>query len=144
MSVFICHATGGHCEDWDPYKGANRVILHRDQNNVMFDGPPTVRVYRRYMLTVEASVDESALLDVSQERKNQVLDGLQYDKLGGVPVWIHRESSPVERAGKPLRLALQMTTDLIKFDITTQGMAYVFWEEGSTSESSALLVWQGV
>src|SRR5690606_14604312 len=46
MSVFICHATGGRCEDWDPWKGSNKVLLQRVRDDNLYDGPPTVRVYR--------------------------------------------------------------------------------------------------
>jgi hypothetical protein len=136
MSVFICHATGGHCEDWDPYKGANQVLLHREKNEVLYDGPPTVRVYRRLKLSVEPCQQEQAVTEAQESC-------LDHDKLGGHPVWLQQEPSLKGRDGQEMRLLMQMTTQLVKFDITDGGMAYVFVEEAVGSEPRVYLMWQG-
>src|SRR5262249_25570192 len=90
MSVFICHATGGRCEDWDPWKGANRVVLQRVRDDNLYDGPPTVRVYRRVRLTFAPRLDEGQTMRDARDRGQSTkvaYASLKYDKLGGVPVW---------------------------------------------------------
>ena len=142
MSIFICHATGGHCEDWDPFKGSNVVMLHTEKNNTLYDGPPTVRVYRRVTLTTRAAADEPTFGTVTESEDTR-MSSYRYDKLGGQPVWITHSLGPVDRQGEPLPLLMQMTTDLVKFDITSQGMAYVFLDARSGRDARAYLLWQG-
>jgi len=147
MSVFICHATGGRCEDWDPWKGANRVLLHRVREDNMYDGPPTVRVYRRARLTIDPAIDERALMVHVKEQgvpMKDALERLKHDKLGGGAVWLHGDDTPMSLTGKgPMRMVLQMTTDLVTFDITRGGMAYVFVDPFDRSEDAARMLWQG-
>ncbi len=147
MSLFICHATGGRCEDWDPWKGANRVILHRVRDDNLYDGPPTVRVYRRTELTVEPPMDELALMmKVKEEGRpmKEALETLRHDKLGGGAVWLHGDDTPQSPGGEgPMRLLLQVTTDVVAFDITPGGMAYIFVDPKDPSESCGKLLWQG-
>lgn len=147
MSAFICHATGGRCEDWDPWKGANRVILHPNEDENLYDGPPTVRVYRRKLLTVEQPLDE---LQLMRRVKNEglpmadALDELRHDKLGGGAVWLHGDQSPQSPTGQgPMRLALQLTTNLVSFDITPGGMAYIFIDPFAPDDGNGRLLWQG-
>ncbi|MCB9675704.1 MAG: hypothetical protein H6737_11340 [Alphaproteobacteria bacterium] len=147
MTVFICHATGGRCEDWDPWKGANKVLLSKMRDENLYDGPPTVRVYRRQMLTIDTPLDERAVM--AQVRTNGVpvkdaLEQLRHDKLGGGAVWLHGDDTPASPTGQgPMRLVLQMTTDVVKFDITTGGMGYVFLDPYDASENACRLLWQG-
>ncbi|MEQ1570708.1 MAG: hypothetical protein ABMA64_34080 [Myxococcota bacterium] len=147
MSVFICHATGGRCEDWDPWKGANKVLLQRVRDDNLYDGPPTVRVYRRVRLTVGPRVDEAAAIREGRERGQSLkaaYAGLKYDKLGGTPIWLHSDDTPQSPTGQgPMRLALQLTTDVVTFDITRGGMAYVFMDPWDPTEESARMLWQG-
>lgn len=143
LSVFICHATGGHCEDWDPFKGSNTVLLQGEKNNTLFDGPPTVRVYRRVMLTARdlaIEPDFNSLVEEEDTRR----ESFRYDKIGGQPVWITHSLGPVDRDGETLPLLMQITTHLVKFDITSSGMAYVFFDARSGRDSRAYLLWQGV
>jgi len=145
MSLFICHATGGRCEDWDPWKGANRVLLHRTADDSLYDGPPTVRVYRRVHLTVSRPRDEHALIQQVQAQglpMERALRALRHDKLGGGAVWLHGDATPHNPGGRPLRLIAQLTTDIVKFDITPDGMAYVFFDDESP-DGDARLLWQG-
>lgn len=145
MSLFICHATGGRCEDWDPWKGANRVILHDALDDNLYDGPPTVRVYRRVPLTVSRPRDEHALISQVREQglpMDKALRALRHDKLGGGAVWLHGDATPQNAAGRPMRLVCQMTTDVVRFDITPEGMAYVFVDDESI-DGEARLLWQG-
>ena len=144
MSVFICHATGGMCEDWDPYKGANKVVLHREQNNMLFDGPPTVRVYRRFKLTVDEPYDESVIWESPEDERHAAVESLRYDKLGGGAVWLHRDASPLTVKGNPMKMLLQVTTDLVKFDITNRGMAYIFIDTETAQEGRGYMLWQGL
>ena len=145
MSVFICHATGGRCEDWDAWKGSNQVMLQRVKDDNLYDGPPTVRVYRRVMLTVSRPKDEHALMqqvrsgELSEE---QALRALRHDKLGGGAVWLHGDATPSGTSGHPMRLVAQLTTDIVRFDITPNGMAYVFFDDAS-ADGDARLLWQG-
>ena len=147
MSLFICHATGGRCEDWNPWKGANRVLLQEEQDDSLYDGPPTVRVYRRVPLTVSTPTDEQALM--ASVRNHQISEAdalaqLRHDKLGGGAVWLHGDDTPQSPSGDGgMRLALQVTTSLVTFDITSGGMAYVFIDPNDDSEDSARLLWQG-
>lgn len=147
MSVFICNAQGGRCEDWDPWKGANKVMLHRTLDDNLYDGPPTVRVYRRMRLTHDAPIDESAVLREVKERGvplKSALAGLRHDKLGGGAVWLHGDDTPQSPTTQgPMRLVLQITTDLVAFDITKGGMAYVFQDPFDPSEDAARMLWQG-
>ena len=147
MSVFICHATGGRCEDWDPWKGSNRVILHRVRDDNMYDGPPTVRVYRRARLTVDEAIDERALMLEVKEKgvpMKAALESLKHDKLGGGAVWLHGDDTPQSLTARgPMRIVMQITTDLVTFDITRGGMAYVFIDPYDDSEDSGRLLWQG-
>jgi hypothetical protein len=147
MSVFICHATGGRCEDWDPWKGANRVVLQRVRDDHLYDGPPTVRIYRRVALTCGPRVDEAATLREARDRGQSTkaaLTALKYDKLGGTPIWLHQDDTPQSPTGQgPMRLALQLTTDIVTFDITRGGMAYVFLDPWDPTEESARMLWQG-
>lgn len=146
MSVFICHATGGRCEDWDPWKGANRVVLHPELDDSLYDGPPTVRVYRRLMLSVEDGLDEYALMKRTKTEGLSMTDALaqiRHDKLGGGAVWLHGDQTPQSPTGQgPMQLALQLTTSLVSFDITPGGMAYVFVDPHS-EEGVGCMVWQG-
>jgi hypothetical protein len=41
-----------------------------------------------------------------------------------------------------MRLVAQLTTDIVRFDITPNGMAYVFFDDASP-EGEARLLWQG-
>lgn len=147
MTLFICHATGGRCEDWDPWKGANRVVLQRTRDETLYDGPPTVRVYRRVKLAIDEPTDELALMiEVKNEGlpMKSALASLRHDKLGGGAVWLHGDATPQSLAGDgPMRLILQVTTDLVKFDITPGGMAYVFIDPHDDSENAGRLLWQG-
>ena len=146
MSLFICHATGGRCEDWDPWKGANRVLLHRVRDDSLYDGPPTVRVYRRVRLTVDAPTDERAVLAQAKAEgvgRREAFDKLRVDKFGGGPVWWHRDDTPASPiSGRPMRLAMQITTRIVTFDITRHGVAYVFLDPASRDENAAVLLWQ--
>jgi hypothetical protein len=147
MSVFICHAQGGRCEDWDPWKGANKVMLHRTLDDNLYDGPPTVRVYRRMRLTVDGPTDEALVFKEAKDRnvpQKTVLASLRHDKLGGGAVWLHGDDTPQSPSGQgPMRLVLQMTTDLVAFDITKGGMAWVFLDPHDPSEESGRMLWQG-
>ncbi|HHO52510.1 MAG TPA: hypothetical protein ENK18_16990 [Deltaproteobacteria bacterium] len=147
MSLFICHATGGRCEDWDPWKGANRVLLQRTRDDNLYDGPPTVRVYRRVQLGLEPAIDEAKLMKEVKERgmsMRRVLDALRHDKLGGGAVWLHGDDTPLSPTGRgPMRMILQMTTDVVTFDITRGGMAYVFLDPYDPTEEAGRLLWQG-
>ena len=146
MTVFICHATGGRCEDWDPFKGANRVLLQRMADDNLYDGPPTVRVYRRTVLTVDAALDEHALMQrVKRDglALRDALEEIRHDKLGGGAVWLQGDATPIGADGAtPMRLLLQLTTDVVAFDITPGGMAYVFLDPEDASERAAVLLWQ--
>ncbi len=146
MSVFICHATGGRCEDWDPWKGANRVLLHRELDDNLYDGPPTVRVYRRVRLGLDPTVDEREQFRMGKERgqtSQEIWDSLRYDKVGGAPVWVHGEDAPQSPTGQPMRLAMQITTEIVAFDITKGGIAWVFFDPSDPGENAARLLWQG-
>ncbi|MFK7927581.1 MAG: hypothetical protein AB8H79_05305 [Myxococcota bacterium] len=145
LTLFICHATGGRCEDWDPRKGANFAMLHRVKDDNLYDGPPTVRVYRRLSLTVSRPKDEHALMRQVKEQGlplEQALHALRHDKLGGGAVWLHGDATPPGARSRPMRLVAQLTTDLVKFDITPEGMAYVFVDDDSPT-GDACLLWQG-
>lgn len=147
MSLFICHATGGRCEDWDPWKGANKVLLQRVRDDNLYDGPPTVRVYRRVKLTVDAPIDESAVMrevESGQVALKAALQSIKHDKLGGGAVWLHGDDTPQSPTGQgPMRMLLQMTTDVVTFDITRGGMAYVFVDPYDPTEDAGRLLWQG-
>ena len=147
MSLFICHATGGRCEDWDPWKGANAVVLQRQKDDNLYDGPPTVRVYRRVRLVADPAVDEAALMRDVKDNDTPLrtaLEALRHDKLGGGAVWVHHDDTPKSPSGNgPMRLALQLTTDVVAFDITRGGMAYVFLDPWDASENAGKLLWQG-
>lgn len=147
MSVFICHATGGRCEDWDPWKGANRVLLHRTKDDSLYDGPPTVRVYRRVKLVADDPIDDVAVL-ASSGRAGGAAEGtlarLRDDKLNGVPIWLTGDDTPRSKSGKDkMRMLVQMTTTIVAFDITRGGMAWVFLDPHDPSDEAARLLWQG-
>ena len=146
MSLFICHATGGRCEDWDGFKGANRVLLHRVRDDSLYDGPPTVRVYRRIRLTVDPARDERTVIAAAKaagRSRRDAYDEVRIDKLGGGAVWWHRDDTPQRKdlAG-PMRLIAQLTTNIVTFDITRNGVAYVFMDPSDPSEEAAVLMWQ--
>lgn len=147
MSLFICHATGGRCEDWDPWKGSNRVVLHATRDDTLFDGPPTVRVYRRLVLAVEEPRDELELMIRVKDEglpMAKALEQLRHDKLGGGAVWLHGDSTPQSLEGEgPMRMVMQLTTHLVRFDITPKGMAYVFIDPNDKTENAGRLLWQG-
>ncbi len=145
MSLFICHATGGRCEDWDPWKGSNRVVLHPTRDDTLFDGPPTVRVYRRVRLSVDEACNERDVIDrAKQQEMDQALEQLRHDKLGGGAVWLHGDSTPHSLEGEgPMRLVMQLTTRLVRFDITPGGMAYVFIDPHDKTENAGRMLWQG-
>ncbi len=144
MSLFICHATGGRCEDWDPWKGANRVVLHRVRDDNLFDGPPTVRVYRRVQLTVDDPTDERAVIEsLSGGARREALERLRIDKLGGGAVWWHRDDTPDSPTGKGrMRLVMQITSRIVTFDITRTGVAYVFLDPYTSGEEGGYMLWQ--
>lgn len=146
MSVFICHATGGRCEDWDANKGANQVLLHAAKDENLYDGPPTVRVYRRTRLVAGEVTDELALMRRVKAGELSMKDALQqlrHDKLGGGAVWLQGDSTPQSRAGEgPMRLLVQFTTDVVAFDITPGGMGYVFIDPHDPGASAARFLWQ--
>lgn len=143
MTLFICHATGGRCEDWDPWKGANRVLLQRECDDNLYDGPPTVRVYRRVQLAVDRPVDERGLWSATTSAEHAAnLEELRRDKFGGHPAWLHGDETPKGLSGEPMRLVMQLTTDLVAFDITRGGMAWVFFDPTDGSENAARMLWQ--
>jgi len=148
MSVFICHATGGRCEDWDPWVGSNQVILHDTLDDNMHDGPPTVRVYRRKRLTLDPVQDEHELMEKVKSQGLAMVEALhqmKHDKLGGAAVWLTGEATPQSRSGPgPMRMLMQFTTDVIPFDITAKGMGYVFIDPHDDSTNAAVMLWQGV
>lgn len=147
MTVFICHATGGRCEDWDPWKGSNRVVLQRTSDDNLYDGPPTVRVYRRVRLVAGPPVREAEQLrslGASGLGQRAAAERLRYDKLGGIPAWLHHDDTPRSRVNQaPMRLLLQLTTQVVAFDITRGGVAWVFLDPNDPSEEAARLLWQG-
>ncbi len=147
LTVFICHATGGRCEDWDPWKGSNAVLLHREVDNSLYDGPPTVRVYRKKRLTVEAPTDELQIMNEVKEQgiaMRDALTQLRHDKLGGGAVWLTGDMTPQSRHGRgPMRLIWQFTTQLIPFDITPDGIGYVFVDPFDESTDAGVMLWQG-
>lgn len=146
MSVFICHATGGRCEDWDAFKGSNKVLLHDKADDTLYDGPPTVRVYRRTHLALGQPTDELRLLRDAQQGRatmNDVLRQLRHDKIGGGAVWLQGEATPKQRHGDDsMRLVLQFTTDIVGFDITPGGMGYIFVDPSDPSDEGGWFLWQ--
>jgi hypothetical protein len=142
-SVFICHATGGRCEDWDPFRGANKVILHAFGDDTLYDGPPTVRVYRRRALAHDApqadrTPDFGGLFLAGSRSQPR-----RWDKVGGEPAWLHTSHPPPSPTGKgPMRLVLQLTSEIVRFDITEGGMAWVFLDPWAADEPQGRLVWQ--
>lgn len=147
ISVFICHATGGRCEDWDPWKGANRVLLQDRVDDNLYDGPPTVRVYRRTPVAVDSEVHEGDVMARVQARElamAEALEQLRVDKLGGGAVWLHSDDTPQSPSGQGrMRLVLQLTTEVVKFDITPGGMGYVFIDPYDPTPGAGRLLWQG-
>ena len=127
LTLFICHATGGRCEDWESRSGANRAVLQKERDENLSDGPNTVRVYRRVPLTLGEPVDEVESVSGAQMAGSASTVGevLRVDKLGGRPFWLGADATLHSEHG-PMRLALQMTTSIVAFDITAGGMAYVF------------------
>ena len=146
MSLFICHATGGRCEDWDPWKGANRVVLQTTIDDGLYDGPPTVRVYKRVKLTLSQGLDEAQFLATARKQKMSARDvrsALRHDKLGGMPVWLQGDATPRGVDGRKMRLLMQFTTEVVKFDITPRGVGYVYFDPSEPEEHAARLIWQG-
>jgi len=145
-TLFICHATGGRCEDWDPFKGANRVVLQHVPDDNLYDGPPTVRVYRRMVLTVDAPSDELELMRRVKDEgvpMRGALEEIRIDKLGGGAVWLQGDSTPTSSDGSSsMRLVWQLTTDLVAFDITPGGMAYVFVDPRDETADAGCMLWQ--
>src|SRR5690606_18021796 len=119
----------------------------RTRDDALYDGPPTVRVYRRFDLAVDPPTDELALMNrVKTEALPlaEALAALSHDKLGGGAVWLHGDATPQSRTGGgPMRLVLQVTTDLVRFDITPAGRAYVFVDPVEAADGVGRLVWQG-
>jgi len=146
MSLFICHATGGACEDWDPLKGANRVLLHEDADDSLYDGPPTVRIYRRVLLGMGTRVDEkSKVRSVAASGGDEAAIGsaLRYDKVGGYPAWHGRDQTPrVASGAEPMRLVLQLTPSLVGLDITSTGVLWVFIDAAEGAPGGARMLWQ--
>ena len=132
MTLFICHATGGRCEDWHPTHGANRVLLHREVDLDLYDGPPTARVYRKARVSVDARVDERAMQHA-----------LGHDKLGGFGAWKGEDPTPDSLVGEgKMRLLAQLTTQIVTFDITRRGVLFVFIDPQDRSPEAAKMLWQ--
>jgi hypothetical protein len=145
LTVFICHATGGRCRDWEPFSGANRVLLHGLIDDDLYDGPATVRVYPRRPLAIGPAFDEQALLAHSTEdpESYERFKPIRYDKVGGAPAWLYEEDVP-KLSGQPeeTRMVLQMTRAIVPFDITDGGVAYVFFNPSGEVSQAAALLWQ--
>lgn len=147
VSAFICHATGGRCEDWDANKGANALLLHPTRDDNLYDGPPTVRVYPKKWLTVEPAFDEEAFLEAcKRQRKSarEMVDALRYDKIGGCAAWLTGDESPMASTGGSMRLIAQLTTEIVAFDITDRGVAYLFIDPQDRDARRGRLLWQAV
>jgi hypothetical protein len=146
LSVFICHATGGRCEDWNAHNGANKVLLHAEKDDTLYDGPPTVRVYRRTRLIAGEPVDELDLMrrvKAGEVTMTQALSSIKHDKVGGGAVWLQGEATPKSKTGEGnMRLAVQFTTNIVSFDITPGGMGYIFLDPNDVSPESAYFMWQ--
>jgi hypothetical protein len=145
LTIFICHATGGRCEDWEPFKGANKVLLQATADDDLFDGPPTVRVYRRLLLAADPPTDERELILAGRRanREKEAINQLRIDKLGGGPVWLYGDGTPQSPTGRvPMRLVAQITTNIVTFDITPRGLAYVFIDPSDPTVDVGALVWQ--
>jgi hypothetical protein len=82
-----------------------------------------------------------------QERKlsmETALEQLKHDKIGGGAVWLHGDDTPKSPTGRgPMRLLVQVTTDIVTFDITKGGMAYVFLDPHDDAETAGRMLWQG-
>ncbi len=75
--------------------------------------------------------------------RRDALGRLRVDKFGGGAVWWHRDDTPQSRTGHgPMRLAVQLTTSIVTFDITRNGVAYVFLDPHDTGEDAGHLLWQ--
>ena len=146
ISLFMCHATGGACEDWDPTKGSNQVLLHTEIDDRLYDGPPTARIYRRVILGAAERVDEkSTVRSVAAAGGDEAAIGaaLRYDKFGGYPAWRGRDQTPyVAENGEPMRLLLQLTPGLVGLDITENGVLWVFIDSAEGSPAGARMLWQ--
>ena len=146
MTLFMCHATGGACEDWDPVKGANRVVLHEEQDDVLYDGPPTVRIYRRVVLGSGAGVDEKARVRsvvASGAGESAIGAALRYDKVGGYAAWHGRDQTPrLSVDADPMRLVLQLTPRFVGLDITESGVLWVFIDTADGAPGGARMLWQ--
>lgn len=146
MSLFICHATGGSCEDWEPRKGSNRVLLHETLDDNLYDGPPTVRIYRRALLGAAGAADEKSIVRsvaASGGGEAAISAALRYDKLGGYPAWYGRDQTPhVHRDAEPMRMVLQLTPGLVGLDITPTGVLWVFIDASEGAPGGARMLWQ--
>ena len=143
--MFICHATGGRCKDWEPFTGANRVLLNGLLDDDLYDGPATVRVYPRRPLTIGPALDEQLLLSHSKDDPDSCdrLLPIRYDKIGGGPAWLYEGEVP-KLTGDPAetRMILQMTRAIVPFDITDGGIACVFFNPSGEASEAAALLWQ--
>jgi hypothetical protein len=144
LTVFICHATGGRCRDWEPFEGSNCVLLHGLIDDDLYDGPATVRVYSRRPLAIEVAVEEGKLLAHSgEENPFKRLRPIRYDKIAGEPAWLYKGQVPaMEGNPSETRLVLQMSREIVPFDITDGGMAYVFFNPSGGSKDGAVMLWQ--
>ncbi len=91
--------------------------------------------------------DEAAVMAGVKENGvplESALESLKHDKLGGGAVWLHGDATPQSPTGRgSMRLVVQVTTDVVTFDITRGGMAYVFLDPFDPTEEGGRLLWQG-
>lgn len=143
VSLFICHATGGRCKDWDPNLGANMALLQRNCSDQLFDGPPTVRVYHRVKLTIEKGVDEAAIIESAgpgSVGERVIKTHLDHEKIGGLPIWHKKELTPMSTDGsEPMRMLMQFSTGIVQFDITESGVGYLFIDDSPGAVAVKLL-----
>jgi hypothetical protein len=140
-SLFICHATGGNCEDWRHDNGANALILSRFVDHELDDGPETVKVYHRIELTTSAPVDESVLRvegGLKGVRATALRAHIDGSKLGGFPIWRTPRAAPEGKNG-PMRFLGQLGTEILPFDITAGGMLFLFMDD---DEGLGAVLWQ--
>ena len=142
ITLFICHATGGRCRDWEPFGGANKVVLHGLLDDDLYDGPATVRVYKRKVLTVDEGLDEVAINGANEEAE-AARCAIRYDKVGGQPAWLYPAQLPVlQGPADETRLVVQLSQDIVRFDITDGGLAFVFFNAAGGDKNSAVMMWQ--
>jgi hypothetical protein len=161
--VFMCRGKFDErgwlvCKTWQPYSGANAVILQTNSNEIVV--PDTISEYPDYSVTLEhfrEPLVDTALYPHDEQLAEMIQEAT---KLGGVPVWLQDNETPIcPDCDSRMRFVAQFSAELdgsLPADPQARdderykffhfggddGIGYLFLCENECTPNGAAFLWQ--